>query len=88
VTQLGISATFDLPSCAAMTKRAQAVWRDHGPFFAIWQKARNAVCCCGALEAFVRGAPGNIRLANAGSPWRLGRTGCAAPDPGSRRGTV
>ena len=37
-----------------------------GRFFAIWQNVRNAVYCCGALEAFVRGAPGNIRLASAG----------------------
>ena len=37
-----------------------------GRFFAIWQNVRNAVYCCSALEAFIRGAPGNIRLASAG----------------------
>ncbi|SCW38447.1 Predicted kinase, aminoglycoside phosphotransferase (APT) family [Sphingobium faniae] len=37
-----------------------------GRYFEIWQNVRNACLCAGALRAFSRGTPGNLRMAAAG----------------------
>jgi aminoglycoside phosphotransferase (APT) family kinase protein len=35
-------------------------------FFTVWRNVRNAVACVGAMNAFLRGDPGNIKMATAG----------------------